>query len=89
MALVAGDALSISVWHDFLDAPEPGVGHVAVWIGDEVVWEEEVAIPAPSNVLEAVVVLERTPPPDARLGLHIHNHGFNSWKLVAVDALLR
>ena len=81
----AGDALNIIVWHDTLDFAEPATAHVAVWMGRTVLWEAEVAIPAPSNSFEVTVPIEETPAPDARLGLHLHNHGFNSWRFVAVD----
>lgn len=80
-----GDLVSILVWHDVLDAAEPGTGHVAVWLGDEVLWETTVAIPADSGVLEAVIPIERSPAPDARLGLHLHNHGFNSWRVLDIE----
>ena len=86
VALEAGDMLAITVWHDFLDAAEPATAHVAVLIGDAVVWEREVDIPAPSAALEVVVPIEKTPSPQARLGLHLHNHGFNSWRFISVDA---
>ncbi|MFN3199492.1 MAG: hypothetical protein ACE366_13895 [Bradymonadia bacterium] len=89
MDLEAGDTLVITVWHDFLDAPEPAEGHIAVWIDDTVIWEEVVQIPAPSRTLGAEVALDFTPTPDARLGLHLHNHGFNSWRLVSINALRR
>lgn len=85
MELRAGDALNITIWHDLLDAAEPGEAHVAIWMGREVLWEAEVSIPAPSASLEARVVLETAPPPGARLGLHLHNHGFNSWRFVGID----
>ena len=80
-----GDALKIIVGHDTLDFPEPAIAHVAVWIGRTVVWDAEVAIPAHSNSLEVSVPIEDVPAPDDRLGLHLHNHGFNSWRFVAVD----
>ncbi len=83
--IAAGDMLAITVWHDILDAAEPGLGHIAIWVGDQVVWEDEVPIPAASATLEALVPIEETPPPGARLGLHLHNHGFNSWRLYNVD----
>lgn len=86
MDLDAGDELYIMVWHDLLDAAEPGLSHVAVWVGSTVVWERWVEIPARSQVLEAVVSLPFDPPPRASLGLHLHNHGFNSWRLVSVEA---
>ena len=85
MPLEAGDLLAISIWHDLLDAPEPATAHVAVWVGETVVWQDEVEIPAPSAALEALVPIDATPSPDARVGLHLHNHGFNSWRFVSMD----
>ena len=83
--IMAGDALNIVIWHDTLDLAEPAVAHVAVWIDGIVLWETEVAIPAPSGSFEVTVPIEETPAPNARLGLHLHNHGFNSWRFVEVD----
>lgn len=88
-AVEAGDELSIIVWHDVLDAPEEATAHVAVWLGDDVLWEDDANIPGPSQAFEAVVPIETTPPPGARLGLHLHNHGFNSWRFVTIDVLPR
>ena len=81
----AGDTLNIVVWHDTLDSAEPALGHVAVWVGSTVVWEAEVVIPAASGLFDVSVPIEATPAPDARLGLHVRNHGYNSWRFVAVD----
>lgn len=85
VSLQAGDALEIVIWHDFLDAPEPAESHLALWVGTTVLWETEIAIPAASNSFELTVELTETPPPTARLGFHLHNHGYNSWRLMAVD----
>ncbi|MDX2088660.1 MAG: hypothetical protein SFX73_12465 [Kofleriaceae bacterium] len=85
MDLHAGDELDIVVWHDILDAAEPATGHVAVTLDDVVVWEAEVAIPSPSSSLEARIAIEAPLTPDARLGLHLHNHGYNTWRFVAID----
>lgn len=84
-----GNVLEITIWHDILDALEPAVGHVAVWLDDRVIWEETVTIPAASDQLDAQVVLDFTPSPGARLGLHLHNHGYNSWRFMSVSATTR
>lgn len=89
VAIAAGDVVEVVVWHDRLDAPEPATGHIAVWLGDRVLWSDEVLIPAPSGTLEASIQLEETPAPDARLGVHVRNHGFNSWRFVSIDVLQR
>lgn len=83
--LQRGDVLDVTVWHDTLDAAEPAVGHIAVLLDGVVLWEAKVEIPAPSDQLDGVVELDFDPAPDARLGVHLHNHGYNSWRFVAVD----
>lgn len=87
MEVAPGDRLEISIWHDTLDAAEPATGHVAVLLGHDVVWEDTVAIPAVSAELGDVVVVEHPIPADARLGIHLHNHGYNSWRFVTIDLL--
>ena len=81
-----GDIIEISVWHDTLDAAEPAVAHLAVLLDDRLLWEETVPIPGPSRALDARVKLDFAPAADARLGLHLHNHGYNSWRFVEVVA---
>ena len=85
VAIEAGDMLNVIVWHDTLDVAEPATAHVAIWLGSTVVWETEVAMPAPSNSFEVSVPVEETQKANARLGLHLHNHGYNSWRFLAVD----
>lgn len=89
IAINEGDALQIILWHDFLDAAEPATAHVAVWLDTTVVWETEVSIPGFSKSFDVIVPIDWTPSPDARLGVHLHNHGFNSWRVVSVDRLAR
>ena len=83
--LSVGDELKIIVWHDTLDFPEPAVLMWQSGLGRLFLWDAEVAIPASSNPFEVSVPIEDAPSPDARLGLHLHNHGYNSWRFVAVD----
>ncbi len=82
-----GDELAIIIWHDFLDAPEPATAHVGISLDGRRVWETEFAIPAQSRSIEVTVPITFEPSSDARLGIHLHNHGFNSWRFVAVDRL--
>ena len=80
-----GDTFNIIVWHDTLDSAELATAHVAVWLDRTVVWETEFDIPASSDSFDVSVPIEEEPPSNAQLGLHLHNHGFNSWRFVAVD----
>lgn len=84
-AIEPGDAVDVVVFHDRLDAAEPAEGHVAILLGDEVVWEAHVEIPADANVLEARIVSERAWPAGATVGLHLHNHGYNAWTVLSVE----
>lgn len=85
--LEPSDQLDIRIWHDTLDAAEPGTGHVAVLLGDQVIWEQTIDIPAASAELGAVVDVPTHTPKDTRLGVHLHNHGYNSWQFFAIDLL--
>jgi len=68
-----------------LDASEPALAHLAVWLEDSVLWETEVPIPAASEMYEVELPLPHAASPGALLGLHLHNHGFNSWRLVELE----
>jgi hypothetical protein len=84
-AVRAGDALEFVFWHNYLDAPEPAQGHLAVTIDGELVFEAFVDIPhepaAHTETFDA--------PFDARsgaeVGLHLHNHGANTWNVLRLD----
>lgn len=78
-AIAVGDPLRVQLWWQTLFASEPAIGHVAVSIDDLVVWEIEVEIPGPADAralsFESPIAAE----PGATVGLHVHNHGANSW----------
>jgi hypothetical protein len=86
VALAEGDTLETTVWHADLDAAEPATGHVALLVGDAVVWEAVVEIPTEADVLAVSVPVEAAwaGPAGTPIGLHLHNHGFNAWSADAV-----
>jgi len=84
VAIEPGDAVEVVMFHDNLDAAEPAEGHVALLLGDTVVWERVVEIPADANVLEGRWIADRNLPADTPVGLHLHNHGYNAWTLLEV-----
>ena len=84
-AIEAGDAIDIVVFHQYLDAPEPAEGHVAILVGDEIVWEAYVEIPSEADVLEARVVAGRDWSAGTPVGVHLHNHGYNAWTVLDVS----
>ncbi|MEZ4436231.1 MAG: hypothetical protein R3F65_27860 [bacterium] len=87
VALRAGDVLRTTVWHLNLWAGEPAEAHLALRIGDVALWEVFVAIPS----REAAYPIEVALPVDVAAGtplyFHLHNHGANSYRLLAVEAV--
>lgn len=83
-AIEPGDAIDVVTFHQGLDAPEPAEGHVAILVGDAVVWEAYVEIPADASVLEARVIAARAWPAGTPVGVHLHNHGYNAWTVLDV-----
>jgi len=79
--LAAGDLIRLTAWWERLAADPPATGHLAVLIGDQVLWEESVAIPGEADLRD----LEFECPMDAKAGtpvvFHLHNHGYNTWRL--------
>jgi hypothetical protein len=79
--LVQGDELRVRVWWQTLVSPAPVEGHLALFVGGELVWEEHVAIPGPAAAHD----IELASPVSAAAGtpvtFHLHNHGSNTWNL--------
>ena len=82
----ARHVLELLLWHDDLDAPEPALAHVLLWAGEQVLWEQEIAIPSPAASNAATIELDAPIRAGEPVGLHLHNHGFNSWSLASLDA---
>ncbi len=84
--LEPGDRVVVDLWHELLDAPEPALGHVALFVGDELVDEAEVAIPSPAAVIQLEGSLAQAHSAGTPVIVHLHNHGFNAWSFVTIDA---
>jgi hypothetical protein len=79
--LEQGDTLRVRVWWQTLVTPEPVDGHLALFVGDQLVWEERVAIPGPADVREVELASPVAAPAGTRVAFHLHNHGSNTWNL--------
>lgn len=84
--IVPGAALSLSVYHFDLLAPEPATAHAAVMIGDHVIFEREVAIPGKAEVFTIDLVAEFAAPAGTPVVFHLHNHGQNAWTFASLQA---
>lgn len=82
--IVAGDTVSIQVWHYDLVAEEDAEAYVALAIGEKVAWEATVPIPSAGNLLREQVEIDRDVPAGTPMQFHVHNHGANSWELFDV-----
>jgi hypothetical protein len=82
-----GDELRIVLLHDLLVFDEAAQGHVALLVGDEVVWEKVVAIPAEATVFDERVTVSKAAAAGTPWMLHLHNHGYNAWKLLELELL--
>ncbi len=86
--IAKGDALRIVVVHDRL-VSEPAQGHIALLLAGEVVWERSVEIPCEAASYDETFRAPGAVSRDEKLGLHLHNHGYNTWSLLAVERLSR
>jgi hypothetical protein len=81
-AIAPGEIVAVDLWHAELDAAEPATGHFALIVDDEAVADLEVEIPAVAAVYRVAWTATRSIPEGATIGLHLHNHGYNSWTVV-------
>lgn len=81
----AGDTVEVIVLHDTLYSEDEGAAaHLAVAIGDAMIWETTIAIPAPTGYLRPTITVEQDFDPGTPLHLHVHNHGYNNYRVVDI-----
>ena len=81
----AGDTVEIIMLHDTLySEDEDATAHVAVALGDETIWETTIAIPAPNGYLRPMITVEQPVPAGTLVHLHVHNHGYNNYRVVDI-----
>lgn len=82
----AGAHLTSVVWHLALTNEAPATGHIALRVGEHLVFEARPQIPGP----EAFYTIDWAVPEDLPAGtpayFHVHNHGYNSYRLGPVEA---
>ncbi len=81
----AGDTLHLVLWHADLAFEEPASAHVAVSLAGEVIWEQEVAIPARAEIFDLRIPARNAAAEGSEIEFHLHNHGYNSWTLLQLD----
>jgi hypothetical protein len=86
VAVLPGRRVVATLYHYDLLAPEPASAHVALLLGDTLLWEMDIAIPGKADVYAIDVVVDATVPAGTPVYFHLHNHGQNTWVLGAVEA---
>ncbi len=86
--VLPGDDLLLLAWHQALASTDPNAqGHMAVMIGDTLVWEVLIDIPASADVYELELPVEEEIPAGTPVVVHVHNHGGNTWRLGSLRAI--
>jgi hypothetical protein len=87
VAIRAGDTVEYLVWHLNLWDETPGEAHVAIHIGDWLMWEQFIDVPADAHVYDGSVESPYDIP-EGTAYLHLHNHGVNSWRVANVTRVV-
>lgn len=82
-----GDPLRVETWWAPLASVERARGHLALFVGGQLLWETTVDIPGPSDARLFEFDAPFSAQPDEDVVFHLHNHGFNTWNLADFSAL--
>ena len=74
-------------WHLNLWAPEPAVGTIELYVGEESWYKVEYVIPGPADFEEVIFSVVETIPEGTRVTIHFRNHGLNSWRFGSLELL--
>ncbi len=85
----AGDELELLVLYDALYAEEPATAHVAVALGSKRAWETELPIPSEAGQLRPTWIATDDVEIGSPVHFHIHNHGINNYRFVALTVASR
>lgn len=81
-AVAAGDLVEWTISHSDLLAEAPAEAHVAIALGDDVLWSWTTPIPTLSEVLVQRAAAPGRAPEGTSVRIHLHNHGDNRWRFL-------
>lgn len=84
-AVAKGDTLHAFLYHFDLLAVAPATAHLAVTLGDSVVFDRTIAIPGPAEVFDVTLTAPADAPAGAPVVFHLHNHGQNTWTFASLQ----
>ncbi len=85
VSIVPGDQLHLVLWHANLRFEEPAEAHAAISIGEHIIWQREIDIPSESHIFDVTLDADVYAAVGERVEFHLHNHGFNTWKLLTFE----
>ena len=85
-ALPAGARLESVVWHLALVADPPAEAHVALRVGPHTLFDARIPTPTPEAVYPVAWTIPEDLPAGTPVYFHLHNHGYNSYRLGPVEA---
>lgn len=86
----AGDELEVVLLHDALYSEEGDAeAHVGVALGSEIAWQTELPIPSEAGQVRQTWTASADLQVGSPIHLHLHNHGTNNYRLVALTVAER
>jgi len=83
----AGRPFYVWLWHFSLTAPADSTAHLAVQIGDTLLWEASLPIPSASGLFTDTLALPERFPAGTPIYFHLRNHGANTYNLIELSLL--
>ena len=82
-----GDRIKFHFWHLTLISDPPSEAHVVVQLGSQLKFEQRIAIPASEQIYPVSWEVTERIPKGSDMFLHLHNHGYNSYRLSKVEVI--
>ncbi len=79
-----GEGVFVWLWRFALTGPDGSSAHIAAQVGDELLFEDTIPIPATSALKAETYTAKRFHPAGTPITFHIRNHGNNSYQLLDI-----
>jgi hypothetical protein len=73
------------LWHSALVSDPPAEAHLALQIGDDLLYERVVPVPSEAAAYTDSVEVPFRADAGEIVTFHLHNHGANTWNLLRVE----
>jgi hypothetical protein len=85
--LVPGDTVEVVFWHSTLVSDLPADAHLAFAVDGSTLYDRRVPIPSGYLAYTETAEVDFEAEAGAPLGLHLHNHGANTWNVLRLTRL--